>query len=53
MYTRIYNCLTIHNCIRELQFGFHKKHSSNHALLSLTKGIQYADNNYFASGVFI
>ena len=38
----------------ELQFGFRKKHSANHALVSLTEDIQYAlDNNYFASGVFI
>ena len=53
MYLRVYHFLTKHNCIYELQFGFRKNHSSNHALLNLTKDIQYAlDKNYFTSGVF-
>ena len=44
----------MHNSIYELQFGFRKKHSANHASPSLTEDIQYPlDNNYFASGVFI
>ena len=54
MYTRMYNFLSIHNCIYDLQFGFCNKHSTNHALLSLTEDIRNAlDNNYFAIGVFI
>ena len=54
MYTRMYNFLSIHNCIYDLQFGFRNKHSTNHALLSLTEDIRNAlDNNYFAIGVFI
>ena len=41
--------LTLHNCIYELQFGFRSKHSTNHALLSLTEMIREAlDNNSFA-----
>ena len=54
MYTRMYNFLSIHNCIYDLQFGFRNKHSTNHALLSLTEDIRNAlKNNYFAIGVFI
>ena len=50
----MYNFLSIHNCIYDLQFGFRNKHSTNHALLSLTEDIRNAlDNNYFAIGVFI
>ena len=54
MYTRLYNFLSIHNCIYDLQFGFRNKHSTNHALLSFTEDIRNAlDNNSFAIGVFI
>ena len=54
MYTRLYNFLSIHNCIYDLQFGFRNKHSPNHALLSLTVDIRNAlDNNSFAICVFI
>ena len=54
MYSRLYNFLTIHNCIYDLQFGFRKNHSVNHALTSLTEDIRSAlDDNCFASGVFI
>ena len=54
MYTRLYNFLSIHNCIYDLQFGFRNKHSTNHALLSLTEDIRNSlGNNYFAIAVFI
>ena len=55
MYSRLYNFLTIHNCIYDLQFGFRKNHSVNHALTSLTEDIRRSalDDNCFASGVFI
>ena len=54
MYTRLYNFLSIHNCIYVLQFAFRNKHSTNHALLSLTEDMRNAlDNNYFAIGMFI
>ena len=39
MYSRLYNFLTIHNCIYDLRFGFRKNHSVNHALTSLTEGV--------------
>ena len=54
MYSRLYNFLNLHNCIYDLQFGFRGKHSTNHALLSLTENIRDAlDNNNFACGIFI
>ena len=37
MYSRLYNFLSIYNCISELQFGFRSKHSTSHALLSITE----------------
>ena len=54
MHSRLYNFLSIHNCIYDLQFGFRDKHSTNHALLDLTEDIRSAlDDNSFAIGVFI
>ena len=54
MYTRLYNFLDIHNCIYNLQFGFREKHSTNHALFSITEKIREAlDSNEFACGIFI
>ena len=54
MYTRLYNFLDIHNCIYNLQFGFREKHSTNHALFSITEKVREAlDNNNFACGIFI
>ena len=35
IYTRLYNFLSIYNCIYDLKFGFRNKHSTYHALLSL------------------
>ena len=54
MHSRLYNFLSIHNCIYDLQFGFRSKHSTNHALLDLTEDIRRAlDDNSFAVGIFI
>ncbi len=54
VYSRVYSFLNLHNCIYELQFGFRAKHSTNHALLSLTEMIRFAlDNSNFACGIFI
>ena len=50
----MYSFLTLHNCITELQFGVRVKHSTDHALLSLTETIRDAlDNSNFACGIFI
>ena len=37
MFSRLYNFLSMHNCIYNLQFGFRRNHSTSHALVSLTK----------------
>ena len=54
IYTRLYKFLDTHNCIYNLQFGFREKHSTNHALFSITEKIREGlDNNNFACGIFI
>ena len=42
------------NCIYSLQFGFRKKHSTNHALIEITETIRQAlDNKKIACGIFV
>ena len=54
MYNRIENFLTEHNTIYDLQFGFRKKLSTNHALLSIVESIRYnLDNKKCSCGVFV
>ena len=54
MYKRLNNFLLINNCIYDVQFGFRKQHSTNHALIHVIEDIRNAmDNNSFAVGVFI
>ena len=54
VYSRLYSFLNLHNSIYDLQFGFRAKHSTNHALISLTESIREAlDNGNFACGIFI
>ena len=54
MYSRLYSFLNIYNCISELQFGFRAKHSTSHALVSITEQIREAlDTGHFACGIFI
>ena len=54
MYSRLYNFLNIFNCLSELQFGFCSKHSTSHALVSITEKIREAlDTGHFACGIFI
>ena len=54
MYSRLYSFLNIFNCLSELQFGFRNKHSTSHALISITEKIRTAlDNGHFACGIFI
>ena len=36
MFTRAYNFLEKNNIIYKLEFGFRKKHSTNHALIDIT-----------------
>ena len=42
VYSRLYSFLELHNCIYELQFGFRAKHSTQHALASLTELVKQA-----------
>ena len=54
MFSRLYKFLETFNCIYKLQFGFRGKHSTNHALISITEQIREAlDNNKFAVGIFV
>ena len=54
MYTRLYNFLIKHSCIYENQFGFRSKHSTNHALISITEDVRKAlDKQNISCGVFI
>ena len=52
MFSRLYNFLSVHDCIYNLQFGFRKNHSKNHALFKSNR--RYAlDINSIACGVFV
>ena len=54
MHNRVYKFLEDHRHIYKLQFGFRKKHSTNHALIEITEKIRKAlDNNSYACGIFI
>ena len=54
MFNRLYTFLEDHKCIYNLQFGFRKNHSTNHAILSIIDKIKDAiKNNNFAIGIFI
>ena len=54
VHERLYCFLEMHECIYELQFGFRTKHSTNHALISLTEMVRNAlDNSNFACGIFV
>ena len=53
MYNRIENFLSEYDTIYEFQFGFRKKYSTNHALLSIVESIRNKlDNKIFSCGVF-
>ena len=54
MHSRLFNFLNLHNCIYNLQFGFREKHSTDHALFSITEKIRETlDDNNFVCGTFI
>ena len=42
VHSRVYAFLEEHNCLYSLQFGFRKKHSTNHALIEITETIRQA-----------
>ena len=54
MFQRLYTFLEENKCIYDLQFGFRQKHSTNHALLSMTQEIKDSiDKGNLAIGVFV
>ena len=54
MYTRLYNFLENYKILYSLQFGFRAKHTTLHALISLTESIKKTiDDGMFGVGVFI
>ena len=54
MYKRIYSFLEVHNILYSLQFGFHKNHSIDNALVSLTESVKNTlDNKRLGCGIFI
>ena len=54
MYTRLYYFLENYKILYSLQFGFRAKHSTLHALISLTESIKKTiDDGMFGVGVFI
>ena len=54
MHTRIFEFLNTSDVFYDLQFGFRKKYSTNHALLSIVEGIRNSLNEQtFSCGVFI
>ena len=54
MHTRLYDFIESSDKFYDKQFGFRKKYSTNHALLSIVEGIRdKLDNKTFVCGVFI
>ena len=54
MYNRLYNFLEKNEIIFSLQFGFHQKYSTTHALIHLTDNIRYEiDKGNYACGIFV
>ena len=54
MHLRLYNFLEEFHVFYDLQYGFRKKYSTDHALLSIVEEIrQNLDNGLFSCGVFV
>ena len=54
MYTRLYKFLENSNLFYSKQFGFRSKHSTNHALISISENIKNSiDNGKFGCGIFL
>ena len=53
MHKRLYNFLEINELIHPLQFGFRKKHSTTHTLISMTEHIKSSiESGKFGCGIF-
>ena len=54
MHKWFYNFLEVNDILQPLQFGFRKKHSTQHTLISMTETIRKTiDNGNFGCGIFI
>ena len=54
LYKRIYGFLSSNNLFYEKQYGFRSKHSTNHALISVTENIKkLLDSGNYVAGVFV
>ena len=54
MFKRLYEYLDNLNTFYPLQFGFRERHSTNHALISMTESIKNTiDSGSYGCGVFI
>ena len=54
MFNRVYRFLEEQKCTYDLQFGFRKEHSTNHAIIEITESIRKAlDDNKYVCGIFI
>ena len=54
VFERVYDYLERNEVIYKHQYGFRKKHSTNHALISITEQIRKAlDDNKLAFGIFV
>ena len=54
IYNRMYAFLKKHDILYELQFGFRARHSTTHALISITENIRSAlDDGKVSCGIFI
>ena len=54
IYTRMYQYLDNNHLLYDKQFGFRNKHSTSHALISLTESIKKClDNKEIVSGIFV
>ena len=54
MHTRLYNFLEDFKAFYDLQYGFRKNHSTDHALLSIFEEIRSnIDKGLFSCGVFV
>ena len=54
MYRRLYTFLQVNEILHPLQFGFCRKHSTPHTLISMTEHIKNTiDNENYGCGIFI
>ena len=54
IFKRIYEFLEKYNCLHDLQFGFRSKHSTVHAVISITESIRSTlDDSKYVCGIFV